>query len=119
MKKIILLSCIIAVSILSFAQTQDETAIHNAMDAQVKAWNSGNIDVFMQTYWQSDSLLFVGSTKPTYGWKTTLEHYKERYPDTAAMGKLNFNLLQLKPLSNEYYFVLGEWHLKRSIGDIG
>jgi len=89
------------------------------MNAQVQAWNHGNIDAFMQTYWQSDSLLFVGSSKPGYGWRATLEHYKKVYPDTAAMGHLSFNLLQLKPLSTEYYFVLGEWHLKKTIGDIG
>jgi ketosteroid isomerase-like protein len=119
MKKIIVLSCLLTAHSFSFAQTEDETAIRNAMDVQIKAWNNGNIDAFMQTYWQSDSLLFVGSSKPAYGWKTTLENYKKHYPDTATMGKLSFNLLQLKPLSNEYYFILGEWHLKRSIGDVG
>lgn len=119
MKKIIFLFPLICISMLSFAQTEDETAIRNAMNEQVRAWNSGDIDAFMQTYWQSDSVLFAGSSKPTYGWRATLEHYKKTYPDTVAMGKLAFNLLQLKPMSTEYYFVLGEWHLKRTIGDIG
>ena len=36
----------------SFAQTKDETAIRAVMDAQVKAWNDGNIGEFMQTYWR-------------------------------------------------------------------
>src|SRR5215203_2150410 len=119
MKKIFFVFCLVAITKLSFAQTEDETAVRNAMHAQVEAWNQGDIDAFMQTYWQSDSLLFVGSLKPTYGWRTTMEHYKKAYPDTAAMGKLSFNLLQLKPLSDAYYFVLGEWHLKRTIGDVG
>ena len=119
MKKIFFVFCLVVITELSFAQTEDETAVRNTMNEQVSAWNSGNIDAFMQTYWQSDSLLFVGSSKPGYGWHTTMEHYKTAYPDTAAMGKLSFNLLQLKPMSTEYYFVLGEWHLKRTIGDIG
>ncbi|HEY2727297.1 MAG TPA: DUF4440 domain-containing protein, partial [Parafilimonas sp.] len=54
-----------------------------------------------------------------YGWRTTLENYKKHYPDTATMGKLAFNLINLKKLSPEYYFVIGAWHLTRSIGDIG
>ena len=103
----------------SFAQTADEIAVRDVLNTQVKAWNNGNIDAFMQTYWQSDSLLFAGSSKPTYGWKATMEHYKQAYPDTAAMGKLSFKLLQLTPMSAEYYFVLGEWHLTRTIGDLG
>jgi ketosteroid isomerase-like protein len=106
-------------SLVSFSQTNDEAAIRNVMTTQVKEWNNGNIDAFMQTYWKSDSLLFVGSSGPTYGWQTTLEHYKQRYPDTEAMGKLDFEILQVKLLSGEYAFVLGKWHLTRSIGDIG
>ena len=101
------------------AQSKDELAIRAVMDEQIKTWNSGNIDAFMQTYWKSDSLLFVGSKGPTYGWQTTLEGYKKRYPDTITMGKLDFEILQIKPLSAEYSFVLGKWHLKRTIGDAG
>lgn len=102
----------------SFSQN-DSAAIVNVMNEQIKAWNNGDIDAFMQTYWKNDSLLFV-SNPPTYGWQTTLEHYKKGYPDTATMGKLSFNLIQLRPLSAEYYFVVGEWHLKRtSVKDIG
>jgi ketosteroid isomerase-like protein len=87
------------------------------MNDQLVAWNNGDIDAFMQTYWQNDSLLFV-SSPPIYGWKTTLERYKKHYPDTAAMGKLSFELLQLKQLSTEYYFAMGKWHLTRTVGDV-
>lgn len=86
---------------------------------QVKAWNEGNIEEFMQTYWNSDSLIFIGQNGVTYGWHPTLERYKQNYSDTAIMGKLQFSDLQLEPLSNTYYFVIGKWHLQRTIGDIG
>ena len=118
MKKILFILCLFACYNFCNAQTNDEAAIRNAMNKQVTAWNNGNIDAFMQTYWQSDSLIFVGS-KTTYGWRATLENYKKHYPDTATMGKLSFNLIQLKQLSPEYYFVIGEWHLKRTAGDVG
>ena len=113
MKKILIVFCLIFCSSNLFAQ-DDTTAIHNVMNAQIKAWNNGNIDDFMKTYWQSDSLVFVGTEAPTYSWQTTLEHYKQGYPDTATMGKLSFNLIQLRKLSDEYYFVIGGWHLKRT-----
>ncbi len=102
----------------SYAQTKDELAIRTVMQKQVNDWNNGNIDGFMQPYWKSDSLLFV-STPPTYGWQKTLDRYKKNYPDTATMGKLNFNLLQVKLLSKEYSFVVGQWHLTRTVGDVG
>ncbi len=63
--------------------------------------------------------MFIGKTGVTYGWSNTLKNYKKGYPDTAAMGKLTFTLIQVKKLSKEYYHVTGKWFLKRSIGDIG
>ena len=35
------------------------------------------------------------------------------------MGKLTFDILQVKKLDTEYYFVIGKWFLKRDAGDIG
>src|SRR3954453_3962520 len=95
-------------SVALFGQNKDELEIRAVMDEQVKTWNNGNIDAFMQTYWKSDSLLFVGSKGPSYGWQNTLEGYKKRYPDTVAMGKLDFEILQIKSLSSEYKFALGK-----------
>lgn len=105
-------------TVLAVAQPKDEQAVRAVLQLQTTAWNQGNIDAFMQSYWKSDSLLFVGKNGPTYGWQNTLEGYKKRYPDTTAMGKLQFTLLQVKPLGTEYYFVLGKFHLQRTIGDL-
>ncbi len=100
------------------AQSKDETAIRQLLSRQTADWNSGNIDGFMKGYWESDSLMFIGKSGVTYGYNNTLQNYKKGYPDTAAMGKLTFTLLSLKKLSPEYYFVVGKWHLQRSIGDV-
>lgn len=94
-----------------------ESAIRTAMQKQEQAWNVGDIHTFMETYWNHDSLLFVGGAGPVYGWRNTLNRYLKTYPDTMAMGKLHFNILKTKPLSSNHYFVLGQWHLTRSIGD--
>ena len=119
MRKLITLSFSLFFAIALHAQSLDSTAIHALLNKQVQAWNNGDIDTFMQTYWKSDSLLFIGAKGPTYGWQTTLEGYKKRYPDTITMGKLNFNILEIKLLEENYAFVLGRWHLARTIGDIG
>ena len=119
MKKI-LLTYLITFSFLSiFAQQKDEAAIRKAMDAQVTAWNDGNINSFMKTYWQNDSLMFIGKSGITYGWQKTMDNYKRNYPGKVAMGQLAFNLVELKPLSSFYYLVVGQWHLQRSSGSLG
>lgn len=102
----------------SFAQTKDEIEVRNLLAEQTKEWNNGNIASFMNTYWKCDSLMFIGKKGVTYGWQNTLNNYKKNYPDTAAMGKLQFELLEVKRLSAMYFFVVGKWYLTRSIGDV-
>ena len=104
---------------ISSAQSPDETIIRSEIEKQRLAWNKGDIESFMGTYWQNDSLMFMGKSGVTYGWQNTLNNYKRGYPDTAAMGKLDFDILQVKPLSDTYFFVVGKWHLTRSIGNAG
>jgi ketosteroid isomerase-like protein len=99
------------------AHDTDEMEIRNLLTRQNAAWNRGDVDAFMVGYWESDSLMFIGSSGVTYGYKNTLANYKKRYPDTAAMGQLTFNLIDFKKLSGEYYHVTGKWSLQRSIGN--
>ncbi len=100
------------------AQSKNELAIKNSMLIQLNAWNAGNINNFMTTYWKNDSLMFIGKSGVTYGWQNTLNNYKKGYPDTTTMGKLSFNILEIKKLSKKYYFVVGKWFLTRSIGNL-
>lgn len=116
MKQLFTICCIVLM-LNSFAQTKDEASIKKMLSAQEKAWNEGNLDKFMIGYWQSDSLLFIGSKGPKYGYNITLENYKKSYPDTAHMGKFTSTIVSMKKLSPEYYFVVGKWYLQRSVGD--
>lgn len=120
MRKIILLLIVylFSTTVLT-AQSKDETIVRNILAQQSAAWNNGDINAFMSGYWQSDSLMFIGNEGITYGWQKTLENYKKGYPDTTSMGKLHFDLLEVKRLSVMYFFIVGKWHLTRSIGDVG
>jgi hypothetical protein len=108
---------LLLISAAAFTQSADEASIRNVLDQQVIAWNNGNIEKFMQGYWNNDSLMFIGKSGINRGWQNTLLNYKRSYPDTTAMGKLSFDIIIVKKLSNEYYYVVGKWMLKRSIGD--
>lgn len=101
------------------AQLKDETSIRTILAEQTSEWNKGNLEAFMKGYWKSDSLMFIGKNGITYGWQKALDNYQNGYPDTASMGKLNFDIITVKRLSPDYFFVVGKWYLKRSIGDIG
>jgi ketosteroid isomerase-like protein len=84
------------------------------LQTQVAAWNRGDIDAFMQTYAPVDDLRFASGGNVTYGWKPTLERYKQRYPDRAAMGTLAFSELTVTGLSPDAALVFGHWQLTRA-----
>ena len=92
---------------------QDRQAIVNVLEKQRQAWNKGDVEAFMDGYWKSDSLLFVGSSGPTHGWNATLANYKKSYPGKAGMGELTFNIMKVELLDANNAFVFGGWHLKR------
>ena len=119
MLKLLFLSGLFVATFQTQAQTKDAIVIRKILATQTTAWNEGNIERFMEGYWRSDSLMFIGKNGSTYGWKNTLENYKKNYPDTATMGKLQFELITVNRLSDLYYSVVGKWHLKRSVGDVG
>jgi len=118
MMKTFLCASMIILSSFLFAQNGEQKAILKILDDQTAAWNRGDVEVFMKGYWENDSLMFIGKSGVTYGWTNTLNNYKKGYPDTAAMGKLDFTIIKADRLSKEYYHVVGKWHLKRSIGDL-
>jgi ketosteroid isomerase-like protein len=117
MKLLITLFSLLTFSSLN-AQNTDEQILRAILAEQTVQWNKGDIESFMKGYWNSDSLLFVGKSGAKYGYQTTLQNYKKGYPDVAAMGKLHFDILNIKKLSPDCYFVLGKWALTRTIGNV-
>jgi len=116
--RILFACCLLLFATFVHAQQNNEKKILDILSAQTGAWNRGDVEGFMKGYWENDSLMFIGKSGVTYGWINTLNNYKKGYPDTAAMGKLHFTVISVKPLSEQYYHVVGKWQLKRSIGDL-
>jgi ketosteroid isomerase-like protein len=112
--KSLLLLLFLSVAAVANGQPKNEKAIRSLLHTQTQAWNRGDLEGFMQTYWQSDSLLFIGKSGVTRGWQKTLDNYKRGYPDKAAMGTLSFDIIQVKKLSRTYYHVTGKWMLQRA-----
>ncbi len=119
MRKLLFSLCFI--TSLSFCSAQNNTAaaITKTLYAQQTSWNNGDLEDFMQPYWQNDSLMFIGKSGITYGWQHTLDNYKKGYPNKDAMGKLEFTILKITQLSSHDASVIGKWHLTRTIGDVG
>jgi beta-aspartyl-peptidase (threonine type) len=92
-----------------------EHAVRAVLEAQVIAWNKGDLEAFMDGYWHSPKLSFSSGTDVTRGWDATLARYKKRYrSEGAEMGKLTFSDLEIESLGPDAALVRGHWQLERS-----
>ena len=120
MKPFLLLAGVLLISISCqqpkpvFSVKAEEAAIRAVLAAEQIAWNNGNIEVFMEGYWKSDSLQFMSNRGVNHGWQETLDGYKVGYPDRAAMGTLSFEILSVKPINEIHFLVMGRFHLVRT-----
>lgn len=90
-----------------------ERGVRALLDEQVAAWNRGDVEGFMAGYWQSDELRFASGGDVTFGWSATLERYRTRYPDRAAMGTLSFVDIDVRPLDADHALAFGRYVLER------
>jgi hypothetical protein len=115
--KATLVCLLVWVATVSYAQKKSDqleegNAIRAVLAQQVSDLNNFNIEGFMQGYWKSDSLLFIGA-KITHGWDSTLARYKKSYPTKEAMGILRFEIIRLQFTSTDACLVTGRYFLER------
>ncbi len=101
------------------AARADKAAIQAVIDAQVTAWNHGDISAFMASYEDSPETTFVGTASVNKGFQPILERYKKGYATKDQMGTLTFKDLDIRLLPSssgvtEYAVVTGRFHLDRS-----
>ncbi len=123
-----LLVAFLALFLLTPCRAQDPhpadpsaSEIAAVLTSQQTAWNRGDIGAFMDGYWNSPDLTFLGSSGISRGWQAVFTRYRQRYPTEAAMGHLDFSDLEIRLLSATSALALGRWHLslRSEAGDAG
>jgi len=94
-----------------------EGAVRALLDAQVAAWNRGDLEGFMAGYWRSPELVFCSGATVTKGWEPTLERYRKRYQSQGReMGELRFSGIEIVPLAPDAAFARGVYRLRMKDG---
>jgi beta-aspartyl-peptidase (threonine type) len=91
--------------------------VRAVLDAQVEAWNRGDLEGFMAGYWRSPELVFCSGATVTKGWEATIERYRKRYQaEGREMGRLGFDAIEVLPLGPDAAAARGAWRLHMSDG---
>jgi ketosteroid isomerase-like protein len=94
-------------------QSDDAAAILTLLNDQTAAWDRGDVEGFMNGYWNSNQTEFVSSEGVSRGWQALLERYRRSYPDRKAMGHLTFSDLEIRVECSTAGYAIGEYHLQR------
>lgn len=118
MKKILLIFFILS-HYIATAQTEakEKKEILAVLKSQRIAWSKDNMEGYMESYWKNDSLKFYGPNGIIKGWDTTYERYRRSYPNPDHTGILSYKINDVSKISDNNYYVLGEYHLKRNAGN--
>jgi len=106
-----------ALASVAAAEEPGATAARSVLDAQVEAWNRGDLEGFMAGYWRSPELVFCSGATVTKGWDETLARYRRRYQSEGReMGRLRFAGIEVIPLGEDTAFARGAWRLQMRDG---
>jgi beta-aspartyl-peptidase (threonine type) len=87
--------------------------IQKVLDAQVSAWNRGDIEGFMAGYWNSPDFIYIGNKQVVRGWQAMLDRYHEVFAakegGSAPMGTLQITETQFMQLDRESALVWGTY----------
>ena len=95
------------------AKAADRDPVRATLDAQVAAWNRGDIDGFMKGYARSPATTFVSGDEITRGWQKVRNRYVKKYDRREKMGMLTFSDVEITRLSDHAAVALGSWRLQR------
>ena len=119
MKKVLVFFAVLLFTACIFQMDNEEDSeeIKTELHKSAADWSSGDIEAFMDAYWKSEKLQFIGKNGITYGWQATLDNYLKRYPTKDHTGKLTFKILSVDFLAKGLYSLTGEYHLERNVGN--
>ncbi len=94
--------------------SREELDMIKVLNGQERAWNHGDIDVYLAGYKNGPELLFISDGKVTRGFEELLTDYRRNYPNKESMGVLTFSELEPHVLTEEFGVIVGKYHIDRT-----
>jgi uncharacterized protein (TIGR02246 family) len=88
-----------------------ESAIRSVFEEGCAAWNRGDLDGYLASYWDSEKTLWISSGSLTRGKTAIAAAYKRRFSTGGPMGKLSVAELEIDVLTPNDAMALGRWIL--------
>jgi uncharacterized protein (TIGR02246 family) len=88
-----------------------EVAIRKVFEAGCAAWNCGDLDGYLASYWDSDKTIWISSGSLTRGKQEIVKACKARFSTREQMGELTLAELEIDVLTASDATAFGRWML--------
>ena len=93
------------------ASKRADVAIRGLFEAGCAAWNRGDLDVYLASYWDSDKTIWISGGSVRRGKKAIVAAYKARFSNPQQMGQLTLAELEIDVLTTTDAIAFGRWML--------
>ena len=91
-----------------------EKEVRQVLSDQQEAWNQGDLNLFMETYWKSSKMSYFSGGTVIEGWQGLKERYERRYRGKGeSLGRVTFSEIKVEKLGTEHALIKGRWNLIR------
>ncbi|RIJ36975.1 YybH family protein [Pontibacter oryzae] len=115
MHKLYLFLLLMATTILSSAFTLPTgyavQEVKKALEGQISAWNSGDLETAMTYYWNSPEMLWVSKNGTDKGYQEVYDMFLQDFADRSKMGVYTYEPLHIEQLSNEAVYFVFRWKI--------
>ncbi|MCK9512910.1 MAG: DUF4440 domain-containing protein [Pigmentiphaga sp.] len=90
-----------------------ESGVRDMLDASARAWWAGDLDAFMKVYVEAPQTRYRSQGRDVLGHAAIREMYAGRFGGIPGqLGRLSFDVLELRPLGAEHALLVGRYHLQ-------
>jgi uncharacterized protein (TIGR02246 family) len=91
--------------------------VEDMLRASADSWNAGDLEGFLDDYWNSEELTFSGARGVTRGWERVRQGYRDSYwAPGAVRDSLRFEEMEVLPLGLDHALALGRYVLYQPEG---
>ncbi len=90
-------------------QNQSTISIKAMIDAQGKAWNSGNLGAYMAYYWRSSKTKHIFNEQVSVGWEAIDGRLRAMFANPALMGKISYRDLEIDVITKDMATAEARW----------
>jgi uncharacterized protein (TIGR02246 family) len=91
-----------------------EAAARDGLEAQIAAWNRGDLEAALKAYWESPQMTWVSKSGVQRGFAAFAQGMRADFAEPAAMGTYSADILDARNVGPNAAVIVFRWQIMRN-----